>query len=149
MSTQLRDSVLADRTSGAPLLARSETLMAQGRYEDAADTLRACITMRQKGLPDGHWLIADTVSRLGAALAAQRKFAEAESVLLKSSEQLQANRQATAEPKRQAVERIVKLYEAWDRPDQAASWRQRLQEFNAQPAAPVIPAPADGSEAGD
>jgi hypothetical protein len=30
---------------------------------------------------------------------------------------------ASANRKREALERIIKLYEAWDKPDQAAEWR--------------------------
>ena len=29
----------------------------------------------------------------------------------------------------EALERLVQLYDAWSKPDQAAAWRARLEEF--------------------
>ena len=36
------------------------------------------------------------------------------------------NSEATAKPKREALERIVKLYDAWGQPRKAAEWRAKL-----------------------
>lgn len=100
--------------------------MTEGRFEEAAAQLRGCLATRQKALPEGHWLIADTTSQLGGAVAGARKFAEAESLLLDGYAGMQDNRQVPPEYKRRAIQRIIRLYESWDKPDQASAWRRRL-----------------------
>ena len=98
------------------------------RFGEAAELLRGCLATRQKSLPEGHWLIADTVSQLGGAVAGGGKFAEAEPLLLDGYAGMADNRRVLPDRKRQAIERIIRLYEAWDKPDQASEWRQRLGE---------------------
>jgi hypothetical protein len=48
--------------------------------------------------------------------------------LLEGYAELEGNPRATVESKRQAIERIVDLYEAWEKPEQASEWRGRLEE---------------------
>ena len=73
---------------------------------------------------------------LGACLVGQQKYAEAEPLLLRGYEGLQhADTIPTSlRSKRlnQAQGRLVRLYEAWGKPDQASRWRQQL----------VLPQPA-------
>jgi hypothetical protein len=72
---------------------------------------------------------------LGASLGGQRKYAEAEPLLLsgyggmilKESTISPAERSNIAE----AGDRIVKLYQNWDKPDVAAEWLQKLQQTGA------------------
>ena len=82
----------------------------------------------QKALPEGHWLIADTMSRLGGAIAGEGKFAEAEPLLLEGHAGMKESRQVPTDRKRQAIQRIIQFYESWHRPDQTSEWRQRLEE---------------------
>jgi eukaryotic-like serine/threonine-protein kinase len=127
-------ALFSDSTPGAALASQSEALLKEGRFEEAAAALRGCLAVRQKAFPEGNWLIAETNSQLGAALAGEGKFAEAEPLLLEAYTTLQAG---TAPPDRSraALRRIVQLYESWGKTDRAAEWRQRLQ---TQPAeAPV------------
>ncbi|MEW6249910.1 MAG: tetratricopeptide repeat protein [Planctomycetota bacterium] len=101
----------------------SEQLMADGRHEDAAALLRGTLAMLQKRLPADHWLLAEASSRLGGALVAAGQFAEAEALLLDSHQRLSGEARAPAESRRQALERIVELYERWGKTDQAEAWR--------------------------
>jgi hypothetical protein len=128
LAERLGESLIADSTPGAALITQSESLIDEGRFSQAAGVLRGCLAMRQKTLPDGHRLIADTLSRLGDAIARDGGFDEAEPLLLEGYAELEGNPRATVESKRQAIERIVDLYEAWEKPEQASEWRGRLEE---------------------
>ena len=66
-------------------------------------------------------------SALGDALAGEGKFGEAEPLLLNGYANLKDNPQAPDLPKRQALQRIVKLYEAWGKLDKAAEHRAKLE----------------------
>jgi serine/threonine protein kinase/tetratricopeptide (TPR) repeat protein len=118
---------------------------------EAEPILRECLAIRQQALPDGHpqqWLRFSTMSLLGGALAGQGKFAEAEPLLLDGYNGMKDHAAvplptAQRDYKREALERIVKLYDAWHaaEPDQgcdarAAEWRARLEEWrvSTQPA---------------
>lgn len=71
---------------------------------------------------------------LGVSLLGQRKYAEAEPLLLASYEGLRAGPDAgdpDAIPARErlgivALERIVRLYDAWGQPGRAEVWRNKL-----------------------
>jgi tetratricopeptide (TPR) repeat protein len=127
LATRLGQSLTTDHTLGASLVVRSEALMKEGRFEEAAELLRGCLAMRQKALPEGHWLIADTISRLGGAIAGEGKLAEAEPLLLEGYAGLKGNRRVPTERRDRAIERIIQLYESWDKPGQASEWRRRLE----------------------
>ncbi len=60
-------------------------------------------------------------SALGACLAAQERFEDAESVLLAVHESMNVN--ADAQTRHATLARIVALYESWGKPDLAAAWR--------------------------
>jgi tetratricopeptide (TPR) repeat protein len=147
IATRLEGVLLPDASPGATLLAHSEALMEAGRYAEAAAKLRGCLSMRQKGLPADHWLIADTVSRLGEALARDGKFAEAESLLLESYDHLSSDHRVPVDRKRQAIQRIIVLYGLWEKPDQAAEWRERLQTMLRQHAESLQSSARDATDA--
>lgn len=110
-------------------------LVEQHKYADAEPVLRQCLAARTKALPPSHWLIAQVQSVLGAALAEQKKFGEAEPLLLQGYAGLMDAPKVSESERRQAVQRVIDLYEAWGRPDQAAEWRSRLPVIDPVPAA--------------
>jgi len=128
LAGRLGDKLLPDTSPGASLVDRSETLIAERRFEEAAELLRGCLAVRQKSLPEDHWLIGDTMVRLGGAIAGQGEFVEAESLLVEGYAELTGARQAPAERKTHAIRQIIDMYESWGRPDEATQWRQRLNE---------------------
>ena len=88
------------------------------------------------------WRIGELKSRLGAALVSvavtdpaldaegrQAKLSQAESLLLESYERLQRT-SVDEKYKRDAFERIVRLYEAWNKPDQRSEWQRKLELFD-------------------
>lgn len=103
------------------------------RCNDAEPILRSCLTGREKTQPNA-WTTSMTRSYLGATLAGQKKFADAEPLLLRGAEDLQ--KQANAIPnwirtKRQteALDRLIRLYELWEKPGDADKWKQKRQEI--------------------
>ncbi|UCE61539.1 MAG: serine/threonine protein kinase [Phycisphaerales bacterium] len=124
LATRVGESLVPGSSPGAATVLQSETLMAEGRFGEAAALLRGCLAMRQQALPQGHWLISDVMSRLGGAMTAGGKFAEAEPLLLAGYEGLNEKPWVAADHKRRATERIVRLYESWGKLEQASKWRQ-------------------------
>jgi hypothetical protein len=81
---------------------------------------------------------------LGGALLGQKKYAEAEPLLLagySGMKQREARIPAVGKTNlKEALQCLMQLYEATDRPEQAAEWKQKLEEFD--PAAARKPAPS-------
>lgn len=128
LAAHLGEPLIPGITPGAELILQSETLINEGHFGQAATLLRGCLGVRQEALPEGHWLIADTASQLGRAVVGEGEFAEAEFLLLESYTAMRKNRGAPLDRKRQAIQRIILLYESWEKPDQASEWRRRLEE---------------------
>src|SRR5262249_40301170 len=59
------------------------------RWTDAEVTARHCLKRREAGQPDDWWRF-HTLSQLGAALAGQRRYDEAEALLIRGSQGLEA-----------------------------------------------------------
>jgi tetratricopeptide (TPR) repeat protein len=71
---------------------------------------------------------------LGASLAGQRKFADAEPLLLEGYEGMTARKQKMESDEFQEIDRaarwIAGMYDTWGKPDQASKWRQRPRIAN-------------------
>ncbi|HKL14377.1 MAG TPA: tetratricopeptide repeat protein, partial [Balneolaceae bacterium] len=111
-----------------PLLAQSLYELASvqyraGGYESAARLSREALQIQQATLPEGHRRTALTQSLLGACLTDQQRYTEAEPLLDKSYALLSAQRGPQDKDTRQALQRLVNLYEAWDKPEKAALYR--------------------------
>jgi len=126
-------SRLFDRGADSPARATSlaingSMLLAQKKPADAELKLRECLKIREKLRPDD-WTTFDTKSTLGEALRDQRKFAEAEPLLVSGYEGMESRQDTIPSADRprltRALDRLVKLYEDWGKPDQATQWKQR------------------------
>jgi serine/threonine protein kinase len=116
-------------------------LLQQRDFDGAESFLRLYLDLAAKKLPDG-WSRASAVSALGTCLLGQKKYAEAESLLLKGYAGLWENKEKTPVAFRQArlteaLEPLVQLYEELDQPKEAAKWRKELDAVKAaaKPAA--------------
>ncbi len=93
----------------------------------AEPILREALAIHDKKDPDD-WRTFETRSLLGASLLAQKKYAEAEPELLRGHEGLKAREAKIPAPSRkvliETVDRLIQLYDAWQKPDRAASWRR-------------------------
>jgi eukaryotic-like serine/threonine-protein kinase len=107
------------------LLGLGETLIGKGAAKEAEPHLREALDLRRQALPRDHWLIGQAESVLGSSLSAQARYAEAEPLLLDGYERMKAAPDTMPARMGQAADRIIRLYEAWGKPDQAAAWRTR------------------------
>ena len=96
-----------------------DSLAAGERY------LRESLELRKKSLPEGHWAIASSESMLGAHLTLAKRFQEAEALLLPAEKKILEARGENATVVNDVRGRIVQLYTAWGKADEAAKW-QRL-----------------------
>ena len=62
----------------------------------------------------------------GASMVGLRRYDKAEPLLLAAERKLRGSRIATRRHHREAEEQLVRLYENWDKPEQAAQWRREL-----------------------
>src|SRR5262249_48247288 len=95
-------------------------------YADAEPIVRECLAIREKTQPD-LWNTFTAKSMLGGALLGQKKYAHAEPLLIAGYEGMK-QREATIPPQAkdrvtEALERLVQLYHATGRQDEAAKWR--------------------------
>ncbi len=99
------------------------------RVLDAESVLREALAICEKKEPDG-WTTFNTQSLLGGALLGQKKYADAEPLLLAGCEglkQCEAKIPALSRDRlTMALERLVQLYEATGQKDQATKWRKEL-----------------------
>jgi tetratricopeptide (TPR) repeat protein/tRNA A-37 threonylcarbamoyl transferase component Bud32 len=118
----------------SPLLAGDLThlarnLLNQSRWSEAEPLLREALAIREKATPDD-WGRYDALSLLGGALLGQGRYAEAEPLAVAGYEGMKAREAQIRVPDRsflrEAGERVVRLYEAWGRPDQARAWKAKL-----------------------
>ena len=91
--------------------------------------------MRQAKQPDA-WNTFNAQSLLGEALLGQKKYVDAEPLLIKGYEGMKQRQDKI--PARylkirlsEALERLVRLYEATNQPDKADPWRKKLEEIQA------------------
>jgi tetratricopeptide (TPR) repeat protein/tRNA A-37 threonylcarbamoyl transferase component Bud32 len=108
---------------GMPLL----TLKA---WDEAEPLIREALAIREAKAPDD-WRTFDTRSMLGAALLGQNKLAEAEPLLLDGYQGMK-EREAVIRPWAkvripEALERLVRLYEATGNETEATAWRSKLE----------------------
>jgi serine/threonine protein kinase len=128
----LRQQLPADDPQLANALAQLGLIMLQaGQAADAEPILRECLAIRQKKQPEA-WTTFNTQSMLGGSLLGQKKYAEAEPLLLAGYQGMH-ERQATIPAPGQvrvieALERLVQLYDALGKKDTADEWRSKLEE---------------------
>jgi tetratricopeptide (TPR) repeat protein len=116
-------------------------LLRQKKYAEAEPILRECLAIHQDKLPDARDAF-HAQSLLGAALLGQKKYAEAERLLVqgyqgmsKWEKKLGHRHYGTSMEDRlaQALKWLVQLYDALDKPEEAAQWRKRLEERKPKP----------------
>ena len=104
-------------------------IVAQREYTAAEPILRECVQLPELVLPDSDWRIASVRSILGASLAGQGKFDEAEPLMVKALNALQGDPESPVTKVREALVRLVKLYDARREPEKAARAREILSEI--------------------
>lgn len=111
----------------ADTLAELAAALAGKGDNDAAESgWREVLVIRRRALPAGHPDTAVAMLALGRRLTKQRKYDEAEALLLEGYAALTNNSDAPAELRARSIEGLTRLYEAWDKPAQATEWRGKL-----------------------
>jgi hypothetical protein len=96
-----------------------------GKPAEAEPFLREALRIRRKSLPADHWHLASSMNLLAASLAGQRKFEEAEPLMKEGTDGMLRS-DAPPDRIRRAVDRAVKMYDAWGKKDEAEAWRARV-----------------------
>src|SRR5262249_47958864 len=108
------------------------THRAQGKFAEAESVLREALAIRERNLPDD-WQTFSDRSLLGSALAAQKKFLEAEPFLVSGYEGMNQREEkipaASKARLKEALERLVRFYTDWEQPLKAAAWQQKLDQY--------------------
>jgi hypothetical protein len=92
---------------------------------EAEPLLGEALTVRRHALPADHWLTAVTANILGGCLTVRGRYAEAEAVLLSIGRTPAPVPDFLAGRIPGIAARMVALYEAWGKDEQAATWRAR------------------------
>jgi serine/threonine protein kinase/tetratricopeptide (TPR) repeat protein len=136
----MRKRVPQDSPQLAGLLSPvSRELLGCGQYAPAEPLLRECLAIREKHQADA-WFTFDTQSMLGGALLGQKKYADAEPLLLKGYEGMKIRAQTIskggASRLPEALDRLIELYTATQRPDEAKKWQAERAKHPAGPMQP-------------
>jgi serine/threonine protein kinase/tetratricopeptide (TPR) repeat protein len=100
-------------------------LIALGQAREAQPLLEESLHMHRSLFPGRNWRTAKIESILGGCLTALGKYDDAEPLVLSSYETLHAPRWAPPAQTSKSLDRVVQLYEAWGKPEQAAMWRNQ------------------------
>ena len=131
------------------LAALGLNLLQRQKWADAEQVLRECLSIREKTQPEA-WTTFNTQSLLGGALLGQARrvsegadkealahaaglYREAEPLLLKGYEGMKA-REKTIPPQgaariSEALDRLIELYTAWGKPDEAKKYRAERAKY--------------------
>jgi tetratricopeptide (TPR) repeat protein/tRNA A-37 threonylcarbamoyl transferase component Bud32 len=114
------------------LAATATALAVQGKFAQAEPLARKCLALREVSIPD-NWSTFSSRSLLGGCLLGQKKYAEAEPLLLSGYDGMNQREAAMPQAGRlclqEALNRLVQLYEETGRPEMAADWKKKLAEF--------------------
>jgi non-specific serine/threonine protein kinase/serine/threonine-protein kinase len=101
--------------------------VSHGKFAESEPLAREALDFNNKNQPDD-WQRFRAESLLGASLAGQKKYAQAEPLLLEGYQGMLARKDRIAVPDRyhlnRARECILQLYQDWDKPEKIAEWRE-------------------------
>jgi hypothetical protein len=111
-------------------------LLKPARGSQAESFLHECLTIRDEATPDD-WSRYDAMSLLGESRLGQGRDVESEPLIVAGHEGMKAHEARISVPGRfrlhEAAERVIRLDEEWNKPDQAAAWKSK-------PGLPDLPA---------
>jgi hypothetical protein len=102
--------------------------VSQGKFALSEPVAREAHEAEKKIQPDD-WQRYFAESLLGASLAGEKKYAEAEPLLLEGYQGMLARKDRIDVPNRYHLELahrwIARIYQAWGKPDKAAEWKKK------------------------
>ena len=122
---QLHRRVIGDRNANTitGIYNYADLLRELGRYDQAEPLFLESIELGRDHLPTGHWLVGLYRDGYGEMLRAAGRYEEAELNLLGGYHALKEQLGDEHPRTRRSAGRLVTLYEAWGRPDEARQWR--------------------------
>jgi tetratricopeptide (TPR) repeat protein len=132
MLAEARREHAAGSAALASALAKSGGDLAQlDAWDEAEPVLREALSLREKLQPEA-WTTFNARSMLGGVLAGQKKYAAAEPLLVQGFSGLKARATQIPEQYRalrlgEAADRLVRLYEAQGKKEEAARWRKEAE----------------------
>jgi tetratricopeptide (TPR) repeat protein len=117
-------------TTFSDLVGLGRSQLEQRKYDLAEASFREALMGYEKARPDG-WQRYNCESLLGQSLAGERRYGEAEPLLLSGYQGLIQRRDKMSAINRPYVEsaggRIVQFYVEWGKPEKAREWRERTE----------------------
>jgi tetratricopeptide (TPR) repeat protein len=98
------------------------------RVMEAEKLLREAVQIRAQNAPETHFVRAVADGELSEFLAIQKRFDQAEPLLLHSYEALKKSQSPNSRRLRIALERLVALYDRWGKPQIANQYRGNRSE---------------------
>jgi serine/threonine protein kinase/Tfp pilus assembly protein PilF len=112
--------------------ALAKGLAEQGQLDEAAALHAEVIESARRVMPD-HWRLAMMLSSYGDCLLQLERHGDAEAVWIESHRKLEETFGQDDARTSKVTGQLVMLYEAWERPDDAARWRAKLPADQAVP----------------
>jgi serine/threonine protein kinase/tetratricopeptide (TPR) repeat protein len=124
---EARKKLPEDSLPLAGMLAQTGLVLLKAKAWSAAEPiLREALAIREKQAPED-WATFNTRSMLGGSLLGQKRFADAEPLLLEGYAGMKERARTIPAPGKvrlpEAIERLIDLYEAWGKTGKAAKWR--------------------------
>jgi tetratricopeptide (TPR) repeat protein len=98
-------------------------LRIQEKFDEAESLLKRGLQIAREVLPEGHHLITYFQMNYGICLVKLDRFDEAEGHLKEGYRALKVLKGENHRWTQDAVHQIIRLYEAWGKPDEAEAWR--------------------------
>jgi hypothetical protein len=116
-------------------------LLEQKKWVEAEALIRECLAIRTKKQPDDWWTF-NSKSQLGGALLGQKKYADAEPLLLTDYEGMKKREKSVPKVAEtripEALDRLIELYTATNQPDEVEQWQaERAKYPKATPKPPA------------
>ncbi len=141
LTIQRRKLAADDPALAATLAEFGQWQLYAGKPVETDPLLRECLAIREKKEPNG-WKTFYTKSMLGAALLGQKKYSEAEPLLLAGYEGMKKPPGVNGAEHARLIENLqslVQFYEATGKKDKADAWRKKLEEANNAGKNPAKP----------
>src|SRR6266568_4917329 len=128
-----------DVGTGRTLLYLGRVLVEESKQDEAEPRLQEALTIFRKdaSIKARPELAGQAANWLGAIQLARKAYSEAEALMLPGSERFFAAAvELSPHERRLAVRHIVRLYQAWGKPEQTAEWQKRLDQLAKNPTKP-------------
>jgi serine/threonine-protein kinase len=117
---------------GAVQLARKQAAEAEALLREGLRVrllAPGIVPSRRRMFVEDDWSIAATKSLLGAALVALHRYQDAEDALLDAQRNLESMPAPPREDLTVTLNRLIELYDAWQKPERAAVYRAQLAGY--------------------